>query len=128
MPHRRGLGEHWDTAEIRREREFGWFKQHEAELIEQARQRRREARALERASHPEETRDQQTWRCPRCGRQMQADRIEDIEVEKCPSCEGIFFRRGELEEVLLRHDAHRRGFFRKLLGFHEEPVARAGDG
>ena len=119
MPHRRDLGQHWDTAEIRREREFGWFRQHEAELIEQARQRRREARAVEQASHPEETRQAPPQRCPRCGTEMESDRIEGIDVEKCPSCEGIFFRRGELEEVLLRHDAHRRGFFRKLLGFED---------
>ena len=51
---------------------------------------------------------------------MRRDQIEDIEVEKCPACQGIFFRRGELEEVLLRHDAHRRGFFRQLLGFHRD--------
>jgi len=39
-------------------------------------------------------------------------------AEKCPQCEGIFFDRGELETLLLKHDAHRRGFFRRLLGFH----------
>ena len=39
-------------------------------------------------------------------------------AEKCSSCEGIFFDRGELETLLLRHDTHRRGFFRRLLGFH----------
>ena len=119
MPHRRDLGSHWDTEEIRREREFGWFRQHEAEMIERARLRRREAEALQRASQPDQTREAQPDRCPNCGTGMQHDRIEDIEVDKCPSCEGIFFRRGELEEVLLRHDAHRRGFFRKLLGFAE---------
>jgi Zn-finger nucleic acid-binding protein len=49
---------------------------------------------------------------------MQTQSIEGVEVEKCPQCEGIFFDRGELETLLLKHDAHRRGFFRRLLGFH----------
>jgi len=120
MPHRRDLGLRWDTAEIRREREFGWFRQHEAELIEEARRRRREAQARESAARMAKLRADEPWRCPRCRTEMQRDRIEDIEVEKCPSCQGIFFRRGELEEVLLRHDAHRRGFFRQLLGFRRD--------
>ena len=38
---RRGgtLGERWDTRWLRRVREYGWFRQHEAEMIEAARRR-----------------------------------------------------------------------------------------
>jgi Zn-finger nucleic acid-binding protein len=125
MPHRRDSGTHWDTAELRREREYGWFRQHEAELIEQARRRRAEAEALRKASEEQQIREAHRSRCPKCGAAMSTNRIEEIEVDKCPSCEGIFFDRGELETLLLRHDAHRRGFFRKLLGFHPEPEAES---
>jgi ribosomal protein L37AE/L43A len=120
MPERPPDGSHWDTAELRRDREYGWFRQHEAELIEQARRRRAEAEALRKASEEQRARDSHRGHCPRCGASMQTDRIEEIEIDKCPSCEGIFFDRGELEAVLLRHDTRRRGFFRKLLGFHED--------
>jgi Zn-finger nucleic acid-binding protein len=51
---------------------------------------------------------------------MGVESISGIEVEKCSSCEGIFFDRGELEQLLVKHDSERRGFFRRLLGFAEE--------
>ncbi len=112
-------GEHFDAAEIRRERESGWFRQHEAELIEQARERRRAAETVRQAALTEADRADHRGRCPHCGEKMGHDRLEEIEVAKCPSCGGIFFDRGELETLLLRHDGHRRGFFRKLLGLGE---------
>ena len=51
---RRGgtLGEKWDTAWLRRVREYGWFRQHEAELIEAARRRRAEAPAPKKTQSP----------------------------------------------------------------------------
>lgn len=121
-PHSTSDGRHWDPAEIRREREFGWFREHEAELIENARRRRIEAgearKRIEAQAAGKSTTGASAARlCPNCSRPMAADRIEGVEIEKCPSCEGFFFDRGELETVLLRHDAHRRGFFRRLLGF-----------
>jgi CRISPR/Cas system-associated protein Cas10 (large subunit of type III CRISPR-Cas system) len=111
----------WDTGEIRREREEGWFREHEAELIAAARRRRAEAERERQAARDAQARVSHLRHCPHCGAEMIEDRIEEIAVEECPSCEGIFFHRGELETLLLRHDAHRRGFFRKLLGFEEKP-------
>ncbi|MND07089.1 hypothetical protein D3C83_288700 [compost metagenome] len=51
---------------------------------------------------------------------MAVQTIADIEIEKCSSCEGIFFDRGELEQLLTKQEGQRRGFFRKLLGFSAE--------
>ncbi|HKD16334.1 MAG TPA: hypothetical protein VKG23_00605 [Thermoanaerobaculia bacterium] len=34
------IGEHWDPRKLRRIREDGWFRQHEAELIAAVRQKR----------------------------------------------------------------------------------------
>lgn len=110
---------HWDTAEIRRERESGWFREHEAEMLEAARQKRAAAEKHRRSAEAEQRRLAHWKRCPKCGDQMTTLAIDGVEVEKCPSCEGIFLDRGELDRLLLNHDAHRRGFFRKLLGFHE---------
>ncbi len=47
---------------------------------------------------------------------MSVETISGIEVERCTSCEGIFFDRGELEQLLLKHE-DRRGFFRRLMGY-----------
>ncbi len=108
-------GSHWDAAALRQEREDGWFREHEVEMIEAAKRRRAE-------SSPPVRREAQgaavtPRRCPNDGSPMALDRIEEIEVDRCGTCGGMFFDRGELETLLLRHDGQRRGFFRKLLGF-----------
>ena len=45
------IGEHWDPRKLRRIREDGWFRQHEAEMIAAARQKR--ARAVTAAKFAE---------------------------------------------------------------------------
>lgn len=109
----------FDTEKIRKGREDAWFRQNEQKLIEAARRKREEA---ERARQAEETRKlrEAHWRkCPKCGHDMNVETIKGIEIEKCSSCAGIFFDRGELEQLLVREAGERRGFFRKLLGFGE---------
>ena len=49
------LGEHWDPRKLRRIREDGWFRQHEAEMIAAARQKR--ARAATAAKSAEANAD-----------------------------------------------------------------------
>jgi hypothetical protein len=110
-------GSHWDTRRIRRIREFGWFRQNEARMIDEARQRRTAAEAKRRSNETEARRLRHWQKCPACGGDMRSQTIEGVGVHECRSCEGIFFDRDELEQVLLAHDAHRRGFFRRLLGF-----------
>jgi hypothetical protein len=110
----------WDTEEIRRGREDDWFRQNEQKMIEAARKRREQTEQASRSSE-EDARRKLHWRkCPKCGSDMGVENISGIEIEKCSSCEGIFFDRGELEQLLLQHGSERRGFFRRLLGFAEE--------
>jgi hypothetical protein len=111
-------GPKWDAEALRREREEGWFRQNEARLIEEARARRQAAERQKQSEEADAQRVRHWKKCPKCGADMQTVTIEKIEVEKCPQCEGIFFDRGELETLLLKHDTDRRGFFRRLLGFH----------
>jgi ssDNA-binding Zn-finger/Zn-ribbon topoisomerase 1 len=88
-------------------------------MIEAAR-KRRESAEKERSSAEAEERRRTHWqKCPKCGGDMNVEKISGIEMDKCSSCEGIFFDRGELEELLLTQEPHRRGFFRKLMGFGE---------
>ncbi|HMF09939.1 MAG TPA: hypothetical protein VKJ00_12440, partial [Thermoanaerobaculia bacterium] len=66
-------GQHWDTAEIRRAREYGWIRQNETSLIEEA---RRKASASERTARnklAEALRGRDERRCPRCGGPMRAE-------------------------------------------------------
>jgi len=109
----------YDSEEIRRAKEEGWFLQNEKQLIEAARQKRLEAQRALQTAEAEERRRLHWHKCPKCGSDMHTQTIEGVDVEKCSGCEGIFFDRGELESLLLKHDEHRRGFFRRLLGFHK---------
>ena len=109
----------WDSEELRRAREEGWFAQNERKLIEAARQRRLEAEKLQKSSEEQALRTAHWRKCPKCGHDMKEETIGSIEVERCTSCEGIFFDRGELEQVLLQQETNRRGFFRRLIGLEK---------
>ena len=113
-------GMKWDSEAIRREREYGWFLEHEEELIKTAQAKRLEAKRARETEESEERRLLHWRRCPECGSDLHVETIEGVDAAKCSGCEGVFFNRGELERLLLRHDEHRRGFFRRLLGFHRD--------
>ncbi len=127
-------GSHWDPRKIRRVREYGWFKEHEAEMIDAARrrsaadaaaaaERKRQnlkARALALVGPEEEeavepSRAAVRRQCPRCGAEMKPSLIGGLETDECTSCQGVFLDRGALMH-LIGHDARRRSFFRRLLG------------
>lgn len=101
-------------------RENEWFKKNERQLLEDNRLRREEAIALRLAQEAEQQRDELKklhWmRCPKCGHAMNATDIDGIEVDTCSLCEGIYFDRGELEEVLMRKQEKRFHFYRRLFG------------
>jgi hypothetical protein len=83
-------GSRWDARKIRRVREFGWFRQHEAELMEAARQRRAESWRLNPSS-----------RCPRCGgATAPRNAIEGVAVRDCTACGWISVDRAQLEALL----------------------------
>ena len=109
----------WDAEEVRKGREDAWFRENEEKLIEAARRKRESAEKQRSSAEAEERRRAHWQKCPKCGGDMKVETISDIEIEKCSSCEGIFFDRGELEQLLLKQERERRGFFRKLMGFGE---------
>jgi len=106
----------WDTEDIRKGREDDWFRQHEAQMMESARKKREETEHAKKTADSEALRKAHWRKCPKCGHDMSVETISGIEVERCTSCEGIFFDRGELEQLLLKHE-DRRGFFRRLMGY-----------
>ncbi len=55
-------------------------------------------------------------KCPKCGHNLQAPSMEDIELETCIFCAGMHFDRGELESLLLLKLPQRLKFYRRFLG------------
>lgn len=105
---------------ISREREDEWFVRHERELIEKARrereQRLKRQAELEQARERERLKELHWMRCPKCGHEMKEIELKGVHIDECTYCEGIFFDRGEFEELLLKNSQQRTGIFRRLLG------------
>ncbi|MFN7971904.1 MAG: zf-TFIIB domain-containing protein [Acidobacteriota bacterium] len=97
-------------------REDEWFQKFEQELIRDARRKREQDAARAQTEEDEKLKALHFMRCPKCGAQMAALDLEGVSVDKCSRCEGIFFDRGELDELLLKHKDEQKGIFRRLAG------------
>ncbi len=97
-------------------REDEWFQSFEQEMIRDAKRRREQATKEADNKEAEEQRKLHYMHCPKCGSELTSLDLEGITVDKCPRCEGIFFDRGELDELLLKKAEERRGVFRRLAG------------
>jgi len=97
-------------------REDEWFQNFEQEMIRDAKRRRKQVAKAALSKEAEELRELHFMHCPKCGSTLNSLDLEGITVDKCPQCEGIFFDRGELDELLLKKAEERRGVFRRLAG------------
>lgn len=100
-------------------REDDWFRENERHLLEAAktaREKREKERAAKEAE-AERTRLREThfMKCPKCGHDLREEDLLAVKVDRCTFCEGIFLDAGEIEQVFLKRDLDRKGFFRKLL-------------
>ena len=102
-----------------RKREDEWFRANERRLIEEARvarERRENERAQkEAASERERLKQLHHMKCPKCGHDMKEEDLQGVKVDRCSFCEGIYFDAGELDQVLLKKEEDRKGFFRRLV-------------
>lgn len=57
-------------------------------------------------------------RCPRCGTKMVTVRRNNINIDECTGCGGIFLDRGELEQLMAAEDGH---YAEQFGGFYPEP-------
>jgi Zn-finger nucleic acid-binding protein len=92
-----------------------WFAKNERTLIEDLkRERKRREQRVADALQQEEGRKRKElhWmKCPECGSNMAEEPLaEKILVDRCPRCGGIFFDRGELEDILLKPLEKRKSF------------------
>ena len=106
--------------EGRRQKEDEWFLQNEKQLLEAARvareKRAREREAGAKADELRRLKEQHFMRCPKCGHEMKEQPLEGVSIDLCSFCEGIYLDAGELERLVGKSAAERRGFFRRLVG------------
>jgi len=96
-----------------------WFLRNEKELLDTARaarlKREAERAAREKADETRRLKELHFMKCPKCGHDMKEEKLENVTVDRCTHCEGIFFDAGELEQVFRQQAEQRRSFFRKLV-------------
>jgi hypothetical protein len=104
-----------------RKREDDWFRENERHLLELARaereKRERERAQREKAEEMARLKQLHHLKCPKCGHDMKEEVLDQVTIDRCAFCEGIFFDAGELDQLLLKTSEARRGFFRHLIGF-----------
>lgn len=93
-----------------------WFHKHEQELIRKARERRAARLAKELDAEREKQKQLHFMKCPKCGGTLAEVAHEGITIDRCTSCDGVFFDAGELDELLLKKQDDQKSFFRKLSG------------
>jgi len=100
-------------------REDEWFLRNEKELLEAARlarkKREEERAAREKAEETRRLRELHFMKCPKCGHDMEPERLDGVTVDRCSHCEGVFLDAGELEQLFAQKEEERRGVFRKLV-------------
>ena len=86
-----------------------YFAREELERRRKLAEERQEAALIEER---ERNRLLHFMRCPKCGMQLEEIAYEDIRLDKCPTCEGVWLDTGELERLRRKED----GFVGRLLG------------
>ncbi len=92
-----------------------WFAKNERTLLEELkRERKRREQRITDTLNQEEGRKRKElhWmKCPKCGSDMHEEPLhEKIMIDRCTRCGGMFFDRGELEDILLKPLEKRKGF------------------
>ena len=80
------------------ENEQEYFARSEAEKMKKL----AEQHAMSLAEQRKKELKQLHWmRCPKCGLELQAIQYQDIEVDRCFSCDGTWLDQGELEKIAM---------------------------
>ena len=89
------------------DRESKYIREKEAEIRETLRQERETAKKTqEKEAH---------WmKCPKCGSDMEEKEMDNVMIDQCTECQGIYFDAGELELVLKREEG--KSFFNSFKG------------
>ena len=91
------------------------YSDEERYINEKETERRKELQA-KRAEESKKQKGNAHWMiCPKCGGNMTETNIEGVLIDKCSSCQGIFFDKGEMELLADRKESH--SFINSLKGF-----------
>ena len=83
--------------DVERAREDQYFAERDRELVEKL----RKAKAGEVEASMKEA---ALGRCPKCGTRLEPYNLNDINVDHCPGCQGVWLQRGELQELGRREE------------------------
>src|SRR3972149_11473391 len=101
-----------------------WFAKHEQDLIRDLRrERERLDQKLAELLQKKEMQKQKElhWmRCPKCGSELYQQQIRGIAIDFCQICDGIYFDRRELEDLLLKSQKERRFIVSWILSVPED--------
>ena len=95
------------------DREEEFFKRQDKEKIEKMRssldiKREEEARQKRKETH---------WmKCPKCGSDLEEINFQNVMIDKCAECQGIWLDHGELELLANAQAPLAKGFLSKLFG------------
>ena len=85
-----------------------WFVRNEAELLKSLkRERERREKELAEALEKEEAvkqKDLHWMKCPKCGSDLVEKEHDELRIDECTLCGGIFLDRGEMEALMMKKD------------------------
>ena len=82
--------------------------------IEKRKQWAKEQAAKMAAGEKERLKQLHYMKCPKCGMDMKTIELHGVSVDQCPSCGGIYFDAGEVEQ-LLQHERGSSGVMGRVL-------------
>ena len=95
--------------ERRRGLEEEYFRRKDQEAIEKLREKMKVAEEAKAAGTS-------SMRCPRCDGSLSESRFEEVLIDTCDKCGGVWLDSGELEQLTRKESG---GWFKRLLGSTE---------
>ena len=93
--------------ERRRGLEEEYFHRKNKEAVEKLREKMKVAEEAKAAGTS-------TMKCPRCGGDLQESKLDEVSIDMCEKCGGVWLDSGELEQLTSREGGG--GFFGRLWG------------
>jgi uncharacterized protein len=108
-----------------------WFARHEKDLLRNVKiekeRKQKELAELLKKDEAVKLKELHWMRCPKCGATLSEQNLLGIRVDECPLCDGIYFDRAELQDLILKSQHERREIVYRILGVHSTDDSPEGD-